>query len=153
MALYSKSYRWTNEQKVYFLIFCKLEINNLKKAMIDDIFIICFDPNIIYANFNLDNSKFPDIRQQKLCKSKTVPVHEFLFLSFSSFQTPQLQIFPITLETSETARVRSVNFTIHNFSSHSWPLSVKRLQGYLPPLLPSGQLRVGPHRCNNGRIL
>ena len=62
MALYSKSYRWTNEQKVYFLIFCKLEINNLKKAMIDDIFIICFDPSIINANFNLDNSKFPDIR-------------------------------------------------------------------------------------------
>ena len=36
------------------------------------------------------------------------------------------------------ARVRSVNFTIHNFSSHSWPLSVKHLQGYLPPTLPSG---------------
>lgn len=90
--------------------------------------------------------QIPDIRSQKLCKSlPVVPVQQFLFLrSFLLFKTPQLQIFPITLRTSES-------------ESEAWILQFIILLPTVGLFLSNISKDICPHppqwslhRCNNG---
>ena len=117
-----------NNRLEHFLILCKLEFIFREH----NILIIRFNPNLIHANFNL---KLPDIQESKNFANRK----QFQFTNFYFSDLSSLPNFPHTNFPNYAgniwALVRSVNFTIHNFSFRSWPLYVTHLQGYLPSSL------------------